>query len=30
MKCPTADLSGDCFVDFADFAIMADQWLQGD
>ena len=30
MKCPTADLSGDCFVDFADFAIMAAQWLQGD
>jgi hypothetical protein len=30
MKCPAADLSGDCFVDFEDFAIMADQWLQGD
>jgi hypothetical protein len=30
MKCPTADLSGDCFVNFADFAIMANQWLQGD
>jgi hypothetical protein len=28
--CPTADLSGDCFVDFADFAIMAGEWLQGD
>jgi hypothetical protein len=28
--CPAADLSGDCFVDFADFAIMAAQWLQGD
>jgi hypothetical protein len=24
----TADLSGDCFVDFADFAIMAAQWLK--
>jgi len=30
VRCPTADLSGDCFIDFADFAIMADQWLQGD
>jgi hypothetical protein len=30
MKCPAADLSGDCFVDFADFATMASQWLQGD
>jgi hypothetical protein len=27
--CPTADLSGDCFIDFADFSIMAAQWLQG-
>ena len=26
--CPDADLSGDCFVDFADFAILANQWLQ--
>ena len=28
--CPTADLSGDCFVDFVDFAIFTGQWLQGD
>lgn len=27
--CPTADLSGDCHVDFEDFAIVANQWLQG-
>jgi hypothetical protein len=27
--CPTADLTGDCFVNFEDFAIMAGQWLQG-
>jgi hypothetical protein len=27
--CPTADLNGDCYVDFADLAIIADQWLQG-
>lgn len=27
--CPTADLSGDCFVDWKDFVIMAGQWLQG-
>ena len=26
--CPTADISGDCRVDFRDFAIMAGQWLQ--
>lgn len=26
--CPEADLSGDCFVDFADMAILASQWLQ--
>lgn len=26
-KCPSADLTGDCFVDFEDFAIMAAQWL---
>ena len=25
--CPTADISGDCFVDFTDFAFMAGQWL---
>lgn len=27
--CPTADLNGDCFVDFEDFAILASQWLTG-
>jgi len=26
--CPTADLSGDHFVDFVDSAILADQWLE--
>ena len=25
--CPSADLTGDCIVDFNDFAIMASQWL---
>jgi formylglycine-generating enzyme required for sulfatase activity len=25
-KCPSADLNGDCFVDFEDFALMAAQW----
>jgi len=25
--CPSADLSGDCFVDYKDFALMAEQWL---
>ena len=25
--CPSADLSGDCFVDFEDFAVIAAQWL---
>ena len=28
-NCPSADLTGDCFVDFNDFALMADQWLSG-
>jgi len=28
--CPSADLTGDCFVDFEDFAIMAGQWLTDD
>ncbi len=27
--CPSADLTGDCFVDFNDFTIMANQWLTG-
>jgi len=26
--CPTADLNNDCSVDFGDFALFADQWLQ--
>jgi len=26
-KCPTADLSGNCWVDFLDYAIFANQWL---
>lgn len=25
--CPSADLNGDCFIDFKDFAILASQWL---
>jgi hypothetical protein len=25
--CPSADLTGDCFVNFEDFALMANQWL---
>jgi formylglycine-generating enzyme required for sulfatase activity len=28
-NCPPADLTGDCFVDFNDFALMAAQWLTG-
>jgi len=28
--CPSADLTGDCFVDFEDFAVMAKQWLTPD
>jgi formylglycine-generating enzyme required for sulfatase activity len=27
--CPSADLTGDCFIDFEDFALIADQWLTG-
>ena len=27
--CPSADLTGECFVDFEDFALMANQWLTG-
>jgi hypothetical protein len=26
--CPSADLGGDCFVNFADFAVFGGQWLQ--
>jgi len=29
-ECPSADLTGDCFVDYEDFAVMAGQWLTGD
>lgn len=29
-KCPSADLTGDCFVDFKDFTLMAAQWLTSD
>lgn len=28
--CPSADLNGDCFVNFEDFALMALQWLSTD
>ena len=28
--CPSADLTGDCFVDFEDFVLMANQWLTTD
>jgi sulfatase modifying factor 1 len=28
--CPSADLTGDCFVDFEDFALMAAHWLTTD
>jgi sulfatase modifying factor 1 len=28
--CPSADLNGDCFVDYEDFAVMAAQWLSGE
>ena len=27
--CPASDLSGDCFVDIIDFAIMAGEWMTG-
>jgi len=27
--CPAADLNGDCAVDLADLAVLADQWLHG-
>ncbi|MGD9109653.1 MAG: hypothetical protein PVG93_01815 [Phycisphaerales bacterium] len=29
LTCPSADLSGDCYVDFRDFATLAEQWLDG-
>ena len=25
--CPTADFSGDCFVNLADVAVLSDEWL---
>jgi len=28
--CPSADLTGDCFVDYEDFALMANRWLTTD
>jgi len=28
--CPSADLTGDCFVNMEDFAVMASLWLSGD
>jgi len=28
-ECPSADLTGDCFVDMEDFVIMAGWWLEG-
>ncbi|MEE9370017.1 MAG: FG-GAP repeat protein, partial [Sedimentisphaerales bacterium] len=27
--CPGSDLTGDCFVNFKDIAVIADEWLQG-
>ena len=27
--CPSADLSGDCFVNYEDFALLSGQWLNG-
>ena len=29
LTCPSSDLTGDCYVDFKDFATMAGQWLDG-
>ena len=28
-ECPTADVTGDCFVDLADFSVLAQEWLTG-
>ncbi|MHC4639004.1 MAG: formylglycine-generating enzyme family protein, partial [Planctomycetota bacterium] len=28
-ECPSFDLTGDCFVDFEDFAVIGAQWLNG-
>lgn len=30
LECPSADLTGDCYVDLADLAVMAEQWLTGE
>jgi hypothetical protein len=27
--CPATDITGDCFVDFEDFALLANEWLTG-
>jgi len=27
--CPSADITGDCFIDFEDFAVIGAQWLNG-
>jgi hypothetical protein len=26
--CPSADLTGNCFVDYEDFAVLSEWWLQ--
>jgi len=28
--CPSADITGDCFVDIEDFTVLSAQWLTGD
>ena len=28
--CPSMDITGDCYVDLADFAVFAGQWMTGD
>ncbi len=28
-RCPTADVNGDCFVNLADFSVLAQEWLTG-
>jgi formylglycine-generating enzyme required for sulfatase activity len=28
-ECPTADLTGDCYVDLADLAVFTEQWMMG-
>jgi hypothetical protein len=29
VHCPNIDLTDDCFIDFEDFAVLANQWLAG-